>query len=52
MAVVLQASTLSSVHCKVGISELAAHEDFFTKQARLQAEAKLALAQVGLLSPE
>jgi len=41
----VQASTLSSVHCKVG-NESTAHEDFFTKQARLQAEAKLALAQV------
>jgi len=43
---VVQASTLSSVHCKVGSESV--HEDFFTKQARLQAEAKLALAQVPL----
>ena len=35
---------MSSVHCKAGSES--AHEDFFTKQARLQAEAKLALAQV------
>ena len=41
---VVQASTLSSVHCKLGGES--SHEDFFTKQARLQAEAKLALAQV------
>jgi hypothetical protein len=42
-----EASSLSAVHCKAGsASQSLVHEDFFTKQARLQAEAKLALAQV------
>jgi hypothetical protein len=42
----MQASTLSQYQTKAGGKDSEVHEDFFAKQARLKAEAKLALAQV------
>ena len=41
-----QASTLSQYQMKNSSKNADTHEDFFAKQARLKAEAKLALAQV------